>query len=226
MNDSWNDICFVGDEHVTFPKEDNRLINEKILPFVKEMSKPGQSIDLYAACRKANKIKAQKDNLIAKKSEYMVAKFMSSRHGFPFMDIDLEVRTGKKKGWKPDLPYNEINPTLPIIHVKSLDRKSLEIIGDYSWTFQLKNEDDDGGRDPILDIVDPGEFVALVYIHNFECHHGIIKAIVPAHILVSQKFLKDPVFERYFGIKKCVYFENILDDKDCFLNRSQNGVLT
>ena len=130
--------------------------------------------------------------------------FFLEDKGFPHIKLDLEIRNGTKKGWQIDLPFKEKNLLYPNVHVKTC----CELWGgDYSWTFQFSNKNGIGGHDPIFNGPDD-DLISFVYIPEMYNNVVIIKSILPWGI--AKKYLKNPVLFKYHGIKKCIYFKDLL----------------
>lgn len=193
---------------IYFTPEENNCINNKISDFVNKLSSKGQSTDYYHRQREVNRYKAKMDQMIGKKAEFAVAKYLHDYAHFPLLNPDLEIRQGSYKGWYCDLPYNKINSKLPNIHVKSCTQSTLRFVGDYSWTFQISNKYGKGGYDHIFNIVDdPNEQVALVYLEKFESDEVDIKGI--GRWIELRTKLVEPVKPTLKGLKLCLNYRDV-----------------
>ena len=111
----------------------------------------------------------------------------------------FKVRYGVLKGWYKDLSSDE---GLPEFEIKTSDRNTWNLAYDYSWTFQYQNKDGNGGRDKFFDIKEG--WVFFVFMESLYDNKAIIKAILPFSFVLP--LLKDPVVKELVGIKKCVYY--------------------
>lgn len=173
-------------------------VNPYIYKFVKKMSARGQSNKYYVNERNAPGLTVvEKNQFCGKKSEFIASRYLHETYNLPKYQPDLKVRWGHKKLWHIDLGEK--------YHVKGCDPDTIKNVGDFSWTFQLKNEYNDYGRDPILD-VDEGNII-LVYIEDYESPEGIVKVECPWHMV--KHLLKPPRLAKHFGRKTCLYYEDL-----------------
>jgi hypothetical protein len=207
-----NMIYNVSDIVITYTTEINDTINKNIETFLKAMCAKSQSVSYYAKKRNVREEKAKNDIFLGKKAEYFTRSALIEHYGFPYINIDLEVRQGRKKGWNTDLPFKAVDDSLPDIHVKSCSKKTLDFCKDYSWTFQNKNNDKKGGTDTILDTSGKQELIALVYIEEPYSATGVIKAILPFDII--KKMLKPPLKPTLKNLKKCLYYKDLIKKED------------
>lgn len=198
----WAINTSIQDISVVLPIDINQEINEKIDIFTSHMSAKNQSSQYYSKNRNTTVSKSITDIKVGKKAEYFAMYGMHQQYGMPILDIDTEIRKGRNKGWVPDLQYSDYS-----IHVKACSNTTYKYCKDYSWTFQLSNKNGFGGKDPILTSVD-NSFTCLVFLPNYDSNIGIIKAILPTSIL--GQYLKDPIKRSLIGIKKCIYYKDLL----------------
>jgi hypothetical protein len=202
-----NKILQVKDLSITLTDKQNEDINAICTKFAYEMTTKKQSGSYYISKRNANPDKVKNNISLGKKGEFCTAKILEQTYGFPILDIDVEIRTGRKKGWQTDLPYNLLHPSLYNIHVKTCDKSTVKYCKDFSWTFQFSNRNTDGGTDTLFKGGN-NEVIALVYLDDHLSPTCIIKAILPWGEL--QPLLKDPINPWLNGVKKCIYYQDLL----------------
>jgi hypothetical protein len=217
-------ILSIADISVEIPEEINSKINAKIEIFGKQMKNKGQSIDFYASNRNTNKEAATLNTLLGKKAEFIAMCGFKKEFGFPVLLPDLKIRQGWQKGWDKDLPYSKIESKLPDFHVKSCDSWSYSFCDDYSWTFQYNNSNGFFGRDSIFSESSAADLVAMVYIDHWQSRFGVIKVILPWSIVCQ--YLKDPIKKSHVGKKKCLYYKDLLANKEKIYNQIQEFVAT
>lgn len=196
----------VADMKITFPSDINTEINQIVKVFVDTQKGDGQAIENYEKNRRATY--AYENNILGKKGEFFAHEALATLFGFPNIDIDLEVREGRSKGWMPDLPYTSKYDTIPNVHVKTCDDFTVRYAGP-SWTFQLKNANGFGGTDPILEKGLPTDLVAFVYLPSWESEFAIVHAIVPWGAITKYPLLQMPVKANLKDIKRCVYLSDL-----------------
>ena len=193
-------------EHVIFDKITYEKIIKKINDFC---SKLETSKKYYDDKRKASR--AEENIKIGKYGEIGTYMFLR-KYNFPELKIDFEIRDGNKKGWVADLPYNSVNNKYPNIHVKTCDKISSDMVSEqkdiYTWTFQYSNSDDKNGNDILFREYGENDIVSLVYIKDMESNDVEIVAMAPWKEIID--ILKDPILEKYKGIKKCLYYKDLL----------------
>ena len=195
--------CFIKDMTVEI---DNNIFNSftnSLEKFLKELSKPGQSLDHYTKNRNAKPGKVRKDNYYGKYGELITSVGLSKFFNLSLPLPDFEIRRGKNKGWNIDINNNDI-----AIHVKTCPGTTYKNYGDYSWVFQ--NEDvifKSGGK----------ELCSLVYVEDIKLNYGIIKAVLPFNIICQ--YLKPMIRSEHKESKVAVYYEDLLKDKDKILEK-------
>jgi len=170
--------------------------------FALSMRGESQSSGYYRKERSAHERKVLEDIQLSKYSEWIVA-YGLTKIGFPRTEPGMEIRTNSQKGWEPDLTYPE-NPDIPDLHLKNtpaIYRKRM------SWTFQWKNKSGKGGTDPLFKNPDSNDIVILTYVPNINSRTGVIMYSSPWRLLYP--LLKDPMFPKYKGIKKCIYEDDL-----------------
>jgi len=206
-------ISSVEDIRIEFTPEENKGYNQLIREFVERQKGKGQSLDNYEANRRASR--AYENNVLGKKGEFF-AKQAMMQLGFPNISIDLEIREGRAKGWRPDLPYPQEYdsiPGIPNVHVKTCDNVTLHYAGK-SWTFQFKNATGWGGTDPILEHGLETDLVAFVFMDQWESNIGFVHAIVPWGAIKKYPLLQLPAKTDLKDIKRCVYLADLIIYKE------------
>jgi hypothetical protein len=89
--------------------------------------------------------------------------------------------------------------------------KATSYAGELSWVFQWNDNAGDFGRDRVFRTVD-NSMVAFVYIEEPDSPIGHIKAIIPTQDVIP--LLKPPRLDKFQGIKKCLYYNDICDHGD------------
>lgn len=199
-------ICHIIDEKIILTEDLNREINSRIKEFANQLKRGKQSIDYYSKKRNVKAAKAYEDICLGKKAEYILAIHLGAKYNFPVLIPDIEIRKGNKKGWKIDLPYNEINSQYPNIHVKACSDSTLKFCQDYSWTFQYNNNNDKFGQDDLFKY-NNNDLIAMMFLENYESSYGVIKAILPWEKL--KKHLKNPLKRTLIGLKVCIYYKDL-----------------
>lgn len=192
-------------EIILSPTE-NEKINAKIQRFVDDLSSKKQSASYYSKNRNTSAEKALNDIFLGKKAEYITAIGLNKFHSLEYIEPDLQIRTGKNKGWAVDLPYNLYDKYIPNMHVKSCNAKTFKFCNDFSWTFQLSNKSGKNGKDSIF--TDGGnDLISLVYLDDHLSNKGYIKAILPWNTIYPK--LRDPIKPTLIGLKKCLYYKDL-----------------
>jgi len=200
-------LPFIGSFSIGWNKDIEDYFNRALIkPYIDGME---SSTRYYEEYRQANRFKIIKDHEIGKKSEIATAYFLHKHFGFTKAKLDFEIRNGQKKGWIPDLEFGNLFPN---VHVKSSSNETMKIVGEDSWTFQLKNTSNDFGRDPILDC-QQNDLVCFVHMDDESCCKCVIKAIISAKTIFKKTdpndsnsfaYLDDPRLPKYRGLKKCL----------------------
>ncbi len=193
------------DLDVNIPEETNKKLNEIAKNFAK-----ASGTKHYEEDRNAEPSKAEKDIALGKKGEYFALLGLCQHYKFPWIKIDMQIREGKEKGWRVDLPFSQEDKTLPDVHVKTCDKKTYKICEDFSWTFNLGNKRKPGGRDPILDLDNVPDLIVLVYADYLTDNNGKIKMILPW--VKAKPYLKGPKLDEYRDIKTCLYYEDLKEE--------------
>lgn len=213
-----NIISKIQDYSVAISPEWSKRIDELLYSgFVNRMTDANQSVRYYVIKRNASYQKAKEDIFVSKKTEYLTLVGLVKLFNFPQIKLDLEVRNGGSKGWAHDLPFNDVDARFPNVHVKACTDMTLRYCSDYSWTFQYSNNDWKGGKDSIFN-TKANDLVVLIHLPNPESNKATIKAILPTRKLLTInngnfEYLRDPVKKTLVGLKKCVYYEDLLKNK-------------
>lgn len=192
-------------------EETHKKSLDKILCFSNAMNAKGQSKKHYENER--NAVNALNNIRIGKYGELAVAVFLY-KNGYPKIVPDMTVRYGASKGWDCDLPYKELDDTLPDIHVKTCDVNTTKYLksngrtDNYSWTFQFGNKSGKGGKDILFSTPDSTEVIFLSVISNINNPNVTVYASGPWCKLYP--ILKDPMLDYLVGFKKCIYSNDLL----------------
>jgi len=196
---------------VEFTDEENYIINQRIKKFADKMK---HSHEYYATKRNVKPEVAYKNNLFGKKGEFFARDVFYTHFKYPIIEPDLQVYDEDVKSFSEDLPFGRKYANLPNVHIKTCDssRFNYEDSRGKSWTFQLKNNDNAGGTDPILiKKANPTDLVAFIYMEGWHSKIGIIEAIIPLNVLTnkSNELIEKPVSGLYKDIKRCVYLDTL-----------------
>lgn len=209
-------ICEVVDRQISLSPEWAAKIDELLYKgFVKKLCGKNQSVNYYVSKRNATANKAEEDIFVSKKTEYLTLVALCKLFGFPKIELDLEIRHGTFKGWAHDLPFNAADPSYPNVHVKACTDMTYSYCQDYSWTFQYSNNNHIGGKDHIFSS-GANDLVVLIHLPQPASHIATIKAILPTSIVLDReeneyKYLKDPVKHNLRGLKKCLYYRDLIN---------------
>lgn len=195
----------VKDIVVELSNEENSKINKKIELFVSEMGKGKQSTSYYTQNRNVKADKAAEDIFLGKKAEFFVCIALNRYYNIPYIEPDLEIRKGNKKGWGADIPLADHG--YPDMHVKSCSAKTFKYCKDFSWTFQYSNNTGKSGKDKLFKD-EKNDLISLVYLAMPTTNQGTIKAIL--NWKTVQENLKDPLKPTLIGLKKCLYYQDLI----------------
>ncbi len=187
-------------------KFQNNIIDQKIKKFAEQLSEEKQSSGYYITRRAANPRTVFLNLIGGKKAEFIAAQALHEIYKFPLIEPDLEVRRGKSKGWECDLPYPK---PFPPVHVKLCTASTQRFAGQCSWTFQLANANGYKGQDNLFNLSgECPDFVALMYMEKELSAEGELMFFLPwVHIV---DYLRDPVKESLRGLKKCIYYKDLI----------------
>jgi len=172
----------------------------------------------YATYRKATSGgDVARNHKNSKLSELIVSAYISKLHGC-LIAPDFNIYEENDKSWVADLPYKDQGfDVFPYnVHVKSTDNVALNRVGQKSWVFQLSNASGTGGKDDLF--VHPEEhvddWIAFCYVNEQEHYVDVsLEWFLPWKDVVDQELLKEPYYNKFKGIKLCVY-ENDLKELD------------
>lgn len=174
-------------------------VNEQVEKYLREMRSPEQSVSYYSQNRNDSSLKKiEDDQRLGKKAEFVAAKFLHKQFKLPLCYPDLGIYSSDEKNWNADLYEN--------VHVKSCSLQTYRYCGDYSWTFQLKNNSGSGGRDKLFDRGDG--WVVFVFMETSQSLVGVVKAVVSWDRV--KILLRDPKKQTLKGIKKCLYYKDLV----------------
>lgn len=188
-------------ETLEFSPEENKLINSQILAHGKK-----RDPTFYEENRAAPKNKAISDILVGIKGEFFVSRFLETKYSFPHLLPDLRVLKKEDKSWDSDLPYKTLG-TYPNVYVKTCRYNKWR---GPSWVFQLKDKYGNFGRDALLSTTSY-DLNAFVIVQDEWHHKAYISVILPWAKL--KPYLRDPILENKVGIKKCIYYADLMRDK-------------
>jgi len=198
----------IVDQHISFTDKQNTKINNSVIDFTEKLLEKNQSGSYYTEKRNANSDRLFDNIAIGKKAEFFAAYYLYKVFEYPMIPIDIDIRDGMSKQWICDLPYSEYDKDLRNTHVKVCDKKTIEYVGDYSWTFQWSNnQKNTGGKDELFKKENQNDLIILLYMENFQTNQAVIKFFGSFNQIVD--LLKDPLSKKLFGLKKCLYFDDI-----------------
>lgn len=118
---------------------------------------------------------------------------------------DFAIYEAKKKSWNSDLGCNSYH-----FHVKSMGVEQAKLYG-LSWTFQFSNARGRGGKDAEIFAAEQSDrtFVVLVQV-DLGKHEAEVITTIQARKLSEHNLFRDPKLDHLKGIKKVVYFEDLL----------------
>ncbi len=189
-------------KELRFNDEEYDAIRDRVERFTEEMS---HSAKYYARMRNATS--ALDDICLGKYAEEAALKYLTEL-GYPATELDYAIRKGKQKGWIADIIYDDAN-----FHIKSCSRKTVDYVskrrGDtYSWTFQWANKNGGiGGRDPIFEL--PDDTIIFVYLDSIYSREPLIVATSPVRAIMP--LLNNPISTKLIGLKRCVYYKDMLN---------------
>lgn len=184
-------------------KPPENYFSETVYKLEKYLFEMHESHEYWARERGTSVEKARDDDKCGKISEIFVDSFLFQHYGFPGNGVDFEVRKNINKGWQPDLQYGDF-----IFPIKSCPRMYGD---DHSWVFQFNNKCGSGGRDPVISTKNK-EICFFVINEEFKNITPDSKVVIFASSpmnLISH-ILKPPIFDKYKGLKKCIYSKDIL----------------
>jgi hypothetical protein len=208
LNTFKTQVCWHEYSFIVLNKYNNLFINAATT-FAKDMATKKQSIEYYEENRNATT--PFNDTLLGKYGEFACSLVMNVE-GFPKLKPDVEIRTGRQKGWDCDLPFKKINDIYPNCGVKTCDGKMSDFLSrsrpdKYSWTFQYGNSSGPGGRDRLFSNPDSDEIILFMFVPYLASKENMLVASAPWNKL--QGIIEDPILDKYKGLKKCIYSEDL-----------------
>jgi hypothetical protein len=170
-----------------------------------------EGINNYYNNRNASKPK--EDIIFGKLGECFVAEFLTESFGLPLIEPDFKIYKSHDKNWTADLDYNPYIEKSFKVNVKTCTPYVYRLLkkgSNLSWTFQFKNKNNKFGRDALFNSFNKDAIVFLTFVN------GISKYDTEAFIYASclwadiKPLLKDPIYKKYNGIKKCLYSSDIM----------------
>lgn len=198
----------IHDQNLMLPPEWHTPALATCIPFADNMM---ESCMLYEKRGAINIEKAKHDTLTGKYAEICALYVFNKHFGFPSLNLDVEIREGKSKGWECDLPFNDIDKAFPNVHVKNCTKQTYTLFKQLTWTFNIKNENGIGGTDVLFTDGHDHELVALMYVPDLESGKFYIAATAPWGVI--KYYLRDPIAKRFKGTKSCLYFDDLIHIK-------------
>jgi hypothetical protein len=202
-----NNIVF----HRTFlrPNEAYAAEHPKVIKYCKGMA--AHSNNYYAEKRGTTPQQAYNNNKCGKISEVFADRFLLN-YGFPGGAVDYTIKNYKNKNWSSDLQYPgypDFKFAVKSCSVKYKDENGYE---QFSWVFGAGNNDGSGGIDPIVH-PESKEICFFVINPNYKKMYRDSKVYIfaSAPIYLIYDLFKDPLYSRYSGLKKCIYFDDLVD---------------
>ena len=180
-------------------EKSTNIILDRVRKFQKALASRGQSAEFYKDKRNAHYEKVAEEIAVGKYAEWL-AGYTLYKFGFPKLFPEDQVRVGAGKGWEKDFSFSQLDSSLPDCHLKNTPRRYGK---DLSWTFQLRNKDGVGGRDPLFDSPDSNDLIIMTYVSSLNDTKATLCYTAPWRILYP--ILKDPFKSNLVGLKKCVY---------------------
>jgi hypothetical protein len=197
-------VC-THNELVSMSGNEGGRVKALVTKFVSSMY---PSFEHYVAERAADKNAVALQVFNGKLAEFFALKFAVQKLNFPKCEIDLEIREGSKKGWVVDFPFNSMDKNLPNGHCKNCTPFAKNMAGEYSWSFQFKNNSNGYGRDPLFDCPDSMDLVFGTYV--IDSYNAIVLVTAPWKVMVDNNILRPPIKEDKKEIKKCIYYSDLL----------------
>lgn len=173
---------------------------KKSIDFSIHMERKGQSIEYYNKNRNASF--AKNNIILGKMGEVFAAFFIKEMFGLEVFDPDFTIYKSKFKSWEGDLGG--------LIHVKTCDYKTFRYVKQYSWTLNEGNLFDVYGKDNILKNSNHSTII-FVYMDDYSKNRAIICFM--SDVESVKPYLRDPISKKLKGLKKCIYYDDILVGK-------------
>lgn len=208
LNTFKTQVCWY--EHsFTVSSQCNEKFVQIVEKFAKQMATKKQSIKYYEENRNATT--PYNDIILGKYGEFASCLFLRTK-GFPKLKPDVEIRTGKRKGWDCDLPFKALDDIYPDCGVITCNERTSDFVSKYrpdkyTWTFQYANGNGPGGRDKLFSNPDSDEVILFMFHPYLKSTKNILVASAPWNKL--QGIIKDPIADKYKGLKKCIYSEDL-----------------
>lgn len=210
-NDLTNRICvFESCDQVSMPESMVELIREKSLAYAdaKERSDKGYH------SRNRNATKYHDDCYWGKCGEFIAATFFFKK-GFPQVDPDTKIYTNvKDKMYDADLLFGQEDEGYPDCGVKTCTEKTLGFMESYTgerqmtWTFQYSDKNQHSGIDRLFNETEIPEPILFVYVDRTFMSASVVASAPWSKV---HPLLKDPVVPKLKGLKKCLYFDDLVE---------------
>ena len=210
-NDMQRRICIFNSS------EDNVRFNDRILTKIREHCQEhadkSNSVKHYNDQRRATK--AKDDIYYGKCGEHIACAVLYKNGGFPPVAPDVKIyRNISDKMYETDLPFGQKVPGYPDCGVKTCTEKTLSFMEKFTgerqmtWTFQLNDINKRSGRDRLFQETGSSEPILFVY-----CDVALLssKLVASAPWSKVHPLLKDPVSPKLKGVKKCLYFNDLIE---------------
>jgi hypothetical protein len=178
--------------------------------FVNELTnKKNQSVSYYNDTRKA--FKPSIDILTGKMGEFFAGLFMTQYYSYPELLPDFNIYDSRQKNWDADLPYSKkFGNSFSDFHVKTCDSRTINFVGDLSWTFNIGNVYGKSfGRDKIYN---NGGTIIFVQLKDYYSNWAKIMFSAPFENI--HHILKNPIKQSLIGVKQCLYLNDILKENN------------
>ncbi len=197
---NYSSLRGVLDKRICLSEARNDAVNAIVAAYADLV---GLKENFYKTVRAA--ARARENHLLGKKGEYLAAYALHCLCDFPLVEPDVALRTGPQTGWQIDLDYGE---GFPPVHVKTCDDYTKGYAKDFSWSFQFKNKNNDGGQDPVFKLKkDSPDIFVFMYLANWENPDGVVKSILGWDDISAK--LRDPQLDEHKGRIFCLYQEDL-----------------
>lgn len=162
---------------------------------------------------KRNAKKPGADELWGKYGEFAACVFFSLK-GFPKVLPDTTVYDDiKDKIYEADMPFGQIDQRFPDCGVKTCTDSTLDFMESWTqerqmtWVFQLNDVDKRNGRDRLFQETESSEPILFMYVDRYTWESKLVASAPWSRI---HSMLKDPISPKLKGLKKCLYFDDLV----------------
>jgi len=147
--------------------------------------------------------------VFGKLGELVAAKFLVRHLKQPVMEPDFRIYTRDTKSWDADFPYKSLGLGNKNFHVKAYAPSDKP----ESWAFQFKNKSGNGGTDKLFENFPEHKkdcvICVLVDVDNKKGYIRVLANWGDLHYL-----LRDPISYQLRGLKKFLYYEDLINLKN------------